>query len=221
MLIFSPNMLKTFSDCPQKYIFKYVEKISVPQNTSKFEKGKKVHALAHYFLRGDDISKLEQGLNEDEKKTWKTLKNNEFFQKKYVNSEYNLACKIGNYMTGGRLDALMTDDIEAGQDKNTFNSLCILDYKTGTPPNNPEHDFQTMVYLMCVSKFFNQTKNLKFVYIDLKNNANKIVEFNNELKILYEKALVAACDKITSYIPCENIKHTNRCGFCEYKKICR
>lgn len=219
MLIFSPNMLKTFDNCPHKYIFKYVEKISVPQNANKFEKGKKVHALAHYFLRGDDITKLEHALNSDEQMSWKTLKNNEFFQKKYVNSEYNLMIKNGTYFIGGRLDALVSDDEHF--DNNTYGSLYILDYKTGTPPKIPEQDFQTMVYLLCVDEFFKQTKNLKFIYIDLKKNENKIVEFNDELKNLYKKTITAMCDKIASYIPCENITHTNLCNFCEYKKICR
>ena len=57
---FSPNMLKTFEACPKKYYFKYIQKISVPQKNSLFEKGKKVHALANYYLRGDDISKMEK-----------------------------------------------------------------------------------------------------------------------------------------------------------------
>ena len=203
-------MLKTFLDCPQKYIFKYNERIAVPQKASWFEKGKKVHALAHYYLRGDNIAKLEQALNREEKLIWQNLLNNKYFQKQYVNSEYNLSCKIGEYWIGGRLDALMQDD----------NSMYILDYKTGTPPKKPEQDFQTMVYLLCVSKLHPNFKNLYFVYIDLKNNENHIVEFSQELKILYEKAILTACEKITTLIPPEEIEHSKRCDFCEYQKIC-
>ena len=210
MLIFSPNMLKTFLDCPQKYIFKYTEKISVPQKSSWFEKGKKVHALAHYYLRGDDISKLEPALNQEEQQIWQCLKSNPYFQKKYVNSEYNLLCKVGNYWIGGRLDALMASDKD----------LFILDYKTGAIPKKPEQDFQTMIYLLCVSKLYPDVENLKFVYIDLKNNENHVVEFNDELKVLYEKAIITACDKITDLIPPEEIEHNKRCAFCEYRKIC-
>lgn len=210
MLIFSPNMLKTFLDCPQKYIFKYVNKISTPQKSGWFEKGKKVHALAHYYLRGDNIEKLEPALNDDERKIWNTLKSNIYFQKQYVNSEYNLSCKIGAYWIGGRLDALMQDN----------DSLYILDYKTGSIPQKPEQDFQTMVYLLCVSKIYSNVKNLKFIYIDLKNNQNHIVEFNDELKKLYEIAIITACDKISKLIPPEEITHSPKCDFCEYRKIC-
>ena len=64
---FSPNMLKTFEACPKKYYFKYIQKISVPQKSAVFETGKKVHALANYYLRGDDITKMEKALNSDEK----------------------------------------------------------------------------------------------------------------------------------------------------------
>lgn len=205
---FSPNMLKTFEACPKKYYFKYVQKISVPQKSSLFEKGKKVHALANYYLRGDDISKMEKALGSDEKLTWKILKQNEFFQKSYVNSEYNLSCKVRDYWIGGRLDALMKDE----------NNYYILDYKTGSIPKNPEYDFQTMVYLLCAAKMYGN--NLKFVYIDLKNNQNCIIDFNLEKAQEYEKKLISICEKITNAQFPEEIEHYKICEFCEYNKIC-
>lgn len=205
---FSPNMLKTFETCPKKYYFKYIEKISVPQKSSFFEKGKKVHALANYYLRGDDISKMEKALNSEELKLWQILKQNEFFNKTYVNSEYNLSCKVGDYWIGGRLDALMKDD------KNYY----ILDYKTGSIPKNPEYDYQTITYLLCASKMYGD--NIKFVYIDLKNNQNSIIDFTPEKEQIYEKKLLEICDKITNAQFPEEIEHSKICNFCEYKKIC-
>lgn len=205
---FSPNMLKTFEACPKKYYFKYIEKISVPQKSSLFEKGKKVHALANYYLRGDDISKMEKTLNSEELKLWEILKQNEFFNKTYVNSEYNLSCKVENYWIGGRLDALMKDD------KNYY----ILDYKTGSIPKNPEYDYQTITYLLCASKMYGD--NIKFVYIDLKNNQNSIIDFNTTRAQEYEKIIINICDKITNAQFPEEIEHSKICDFCEYKKIC-
>ena len=216
---FSPNMLKTFEACPKKYYFKYIQKISVPQKSSVFEKGKKVHALANYYLRGDDITKMEKALNSEEKLIWEQLKNNEFFKKSYINSEYNLSCKIGDYWIGGRLDALMKDE------KNYY----ILDYKTGSIPKNPEYDYQTMVYLLSTLKFLqNQTLkqvqsdayNIKFVYIDLKNNQNCVIDFSLEKEQEYEKRLIEICDKITNAQFPEEIEHSKMCEFCEYRKIC-
>ena len=205
---FSPNMLKTFETCPKKYYFKYIEKISVPQKSNLFEKGKKVHALANYYLRGDDISKMGKALNSEELKLWEILKQNEFFNKTYVNSEYNLSCKVDNYWIGGRLDALMKDD------KNYY----ILDYKTGSIPKNPEYDYQTITYLLCASKMYGD--NIKFVYIDLKNNQNSIIDFNSAKAKEYERRITDICDKITNAQFPEEIEHTNICNFCEYKKIC-
>ena len=205
---FSPNMLKTFETCPKKYYFKYIEKISVPQKSNLFEKGKKVHALANYYLRGDDISKMEKALNSEELKLWEILKQNEFFNKTYVNSEYNLSCKVGNYWISGRLDALMKDE------KNYY----ILDYKTGSIPKNPEYDYQTITYLLCASKMYGN--NIKFIYIDLQNNQNSIIDFNSAKAKEYEKRITDICDKITNAQFPEEIEHSKICDFCEYKKIC-
>lgn len=204
----SPNMLKTFQSCIQKYYLKYIQKISMPQKSSMFEKGKKVHALAHYYLRGDDISKLEKALNPNEKQVWEILKQNEFFQKTYVNSEYNLSCKIGEYWIGGRLDAIV-------KDKSGF---YILDYKTGQIPKNPEYDFQTIVYLLCAYKKFGQ--NLKFVYIDLKNNQNCVINFSAEKVTEYEKLIIQTCENIKNIEHLEEIEYSKKCEFCEYRKLC-
>ena len=275
--MFSPNMLKTFQTCPYKYWLKYVEGISVPQKASFFEKGKKIHALANYYLRGDDISKLEKTLNSEEQKLWEQLKNNEYFQMSYVNSEYNLSCKVGEYWVGGRLDAVVKnnsscpplpcpppqrgegvcdDSLSTAQSFNfstknptpaptlplregvCHDSFSILDYKTGSIPKNPEYDFQTMVYLLCLYKLnchseaidseilrFAQNdrepKNLiNFVYIDLKNNKNHIIKLTPEKVEEYEQAIIKICDEITNFTPQEDIEHSKKCEFCEYRKIC-
>ena len=205
---FSPNMLKTFKTCSQKYWFKYIEKFSVPQKATFFEKGKKIHALAHYYLRGDDISKLEKALTSEEQKIWQSLLNNEYFQMQYVNSEYNLSCKIDKYWIGGRIDAIVKNAADG--------KYYILDYKTGSIPQNAEIDFQTIVYLLCASKKFGT--NISFVYIDLKNNTNHVIEFSNEEK--YENLITEICNQIENAQPLEEIEHSQKCKFCEYQKIC-
>lgn len=216
MTNYSPNMLKTFKSCPLKYKFKYIDRISLPQKASFFEKGKKVHALANYYLKGDDISKFEPTLNENEKIAWNNLKSNEFFSYKYVNSEYNLSCKIGDYWIGGRLDAIVK------KHKNESETYYILDYKTGSIPQNPEYDYQTMVYLLCLSSapFITPQDEIKFVYIDLKNNQNCVIDFTQEKKVEYEKAITTICSNIENIQIPEDIEHQKMCDFCEYKKIC-
>ncbi len=205
---FSPNMLKTFHKCPQKYCFKYVESISAPQKLTPFEKGKKIHALAHYYLRGDDITKLEKTLNQDEFAIWQKLKENEYFNKKYLNSEYNLSCKVGNYWVGGRIDALVKDE----------NHYYILDYKTGTIPDDAENDFQTMIYMLAVDEFCKTNTNLSFIYIDLKNNKNHIIEFSQEKKQKYADKINTICKQINSTSNFN--KNKSDCKHCEYSKLC-
>ena len=216
MTNYSPNMLKTFKSCPLKYKFKYIDRISLPQKASFFEKGKKVHALANYYLKGNDISKFEPTLNENEKIAWNNLKSNEFFSYKYVNSEYNLSCKIGDYWIGGRLDAIVK------KHKNKSETYYILDYKTGSIPQKPEYDYQTMVYLLCLSSahFITPQDQIKFLYIDLKNNQNCVIDFTQEKKVEYEKAITTICSNIENIQIPEDIEHQKMCDFCEYKKIC-
>ena len=204
--IFSPNMLKTFNECPYKYYLRYVKEISVPQKETPFEKGKKIHALANYYLRNNNIEKLESTLNSEEQKIWQTLKNNEYFNKTYVNSEYNLTCKIADFWIGGRIDAIVKDS----------NSYYIIDYKTGAIPKNPENDFQTIIYLLTVKKFFKDIKNLKFVYIDLKNNQNHVIEPKPEQYSKYENDIIQICKQINSTIYYE--KNCNK--YCEFQSIC-
>ena len=203
-------MLKTFKKCPIKYYLKYIQKISIPQKSSFFEKGKKIHALAHYYLRGDNIDKLEKALNNEEIQIWQSLKKNPYFQKTYVNSEYNISCKIDEFWIGGRLDALVKDN----------DAYYILDYKTGTIPQSPEKDFQTIVYLLCTDKILKEYNSLSFVYIDLKNNTNNIIQFDTNKKDFYLEQIKKICMQIKNVQLPEEIEHSKICDFCEYKTIC-
>ena len=131
---FSPNMLKTYEQCPKKYHFRYVKNISMPINDEVFELGKNIHAMASYYLRKEYIDKMELALNEREKAIWEYLKGVKYFSYSCVNTEYNLSVKIGDYFFGGRLDALVKNE----------DTYYILDYKTGSAPKNAKYDFQTI-----------------------------------------------------------------------------
>lgn len=212
---FSPNMLKTFETCEKKYYLKYIQNISVPQPASHFERGKKIHALANYYLRGADISNMLRELCGFEPQIWETLLNNEFFQKTYVNSEYNLSARVGDFWVGGRLDALMSSNSLSGSGLKDY---YILDYKTGSIPKNPDFDYQTMVYLICADKVLGVYNSLKFVYIDLKNNQNCVIDFNDEKRLQYTEKLAKICAQINETSDFEN--NHDKCKFCEYNKLC-
>ena len=214
---FSPNMLKTFESCPVKYNLKFNEKITVPQNPAFFEKGKKIHALANYYHRGADISKLETALTDEEKIIWERLKHNEYCSKKCLHSEYPITARLEDILIFGRLDAIVHDVADNAGSK----SYWILDYKTGAIPKNPENDFQTMIYLLCADLILPERKSLEFVYIDLKNNENKVIEFTPQLKEIYEKTLKQKCRQILATKDFEDKENRQHCKFCEYNKICR
>ncbi len=210
MTSYSPNMLKTYQNCPQKYCLKYEQKLIMPQKASLFEKGKNIHALANYYLKGDNIDKFLTVLNQEEVLLWETLKNNIYFQKQYVESEYNLSCKIGDFWIGGRIDAIVKDE----------EKYYILDYKTGAIPKEPENDYQTMIYMLCLSKKLNRIDGINFVYIDLKNNQNHLIELSDEKLREYEKSIIKICNSIKNVQIQEDLKFSKKCDFCEYKRVC-
>lgn len=198
-------MLKTFEQCPKKYHFKYVKNISMPVNDEVFELGKNIHAMASYYLRKEYIDKMESALNERERAIWEYLKGVKYFSYSCVNTEYNLSVKIGDYFFGGRLDALVKNE----------DTYYILDYKTGSAPKNAKYDFQTMIYLLAVRAFF-KTKNVVFVYLDLKNKTEVKIELTENLVQEYEKKLLETVKKIKED---EFIKSKYDCK-CEYNIIC-
>lgn len=211
---YSPNMLKTYEECSKKFFYKYIEKLSLPQRSSIFEKGKKVHALANYFLNDFDISKMEKILSSDEKTTWESLKNSKYFNLEVVDTEYNLSCKVDKYWVGGRLDALVKD----GKD------YIILDYKTGQIPKNAEYDFQTIVYLLCTDKFLTSHgdyNSLKFIYLGLKNNNEKEILLTEELKKEYQEKIRETCKKIEFAVNSNLFQKAQDCCNCEYYKLCK
>ena len=176
----------------------------MPVNDEIFETGKNIHALASYYLRGENIDKMELSLNEYEKTLWNYLKGLKYLGFTCVNTEYNLAVKIGTHFFGGRLDALVKDG----------DKYYILDYKTGSAPKGAAYDFQTMIYLLCVRAFF-KTENVCFVYLDLKNKSEVVVELTDGLVKEYESKLIEIANKIDK----EEFSPAT-CSNCEFDIIC-
>lgn len=199
-------MLKTYEKCPKKYFFKYVKGLQMPVNDDIFIEGKNIHALASYYIKGENINEMEKSLSEREREQWNYLKTLEYFNYDKINAEYSLSTKIGDYFFGGRLDALVKKD----------DRYYILDYKTGATPIMAAYDFQTMIYMMCVITFF-KTNNVTFVYINLKNKSEVKIELHEGFISEYKSKLINIADKIAQ----DNYKAiTNNCKSCEYGKIC-
>jgi len=202
--LFSPNMLKTYELCPKKFYFKYDKKISMPTNDEIFELGKNIHAIASYYLRKENIDKMEKSLDEREQLIWNYLKGIKYFSFDTVKTEYNLTVKVGDFFFGGRLDALMKNGDE----------YYILDYKTGSVPKNAKYDYQTMIYLLAVKEFF-KAENVCFVYLDLKNKSEVVINLTDELIEEYSQKLIDMAEKINKQLYPQN-KNCN----CEYSIIC-
>lgn len=204
--LFSPNMLKTFESCPKKFELKYVKNISMPIDDSIFETGKNIHAMASYYLRRENITNLEQELTEQEKLLWEYLKETEYLKYEVVETEYNLTVKIGDFFFGGRLDAVVKNK----------DDYYILDYKTGKIPQNTTYDYQTMIYMLCVQKFF-QTNEVNFIYMDLKHKLNAVVGFSEDLGLEFENRLKSVAENIQKQTYTASQKE---CKTCEYRIIC-
>lgn len=200
-----PNMLKTFEQCPKKFYFRYIKNISMPVNEEMFEFGKNIHALASYYLKGENTEKLEKALNIKESETWNYLKTSKYFGYNFLESEYTLSVNIKGHFFGGRLDAIVKNE----------DDYYILDYKTGGAPKNSKYDYQTMIYILAVSSFFN-TENVFFVYLDLKNKEESVIRFLPDMKHEYEKILTETVKKIETY----HFSTKNSNCKCEYSKIC-
>lgn len=202
---FSPNMLKTYELCPKKFYLKYIKGINMPVNDDVFEFGKNIHAMASYYLRGENLEYMENSLTEREKSVWEYLRAIEYFSYEVINTEYNLAVKVGDYFFGGRLDALVKKN----------DRFYILDYKTGSAPKNAKYDFQTIIYLLAVKEFF-KTDKVSFVYIDLKNREEVQIEYTPALEEEYKNKLTKTIENINRED--EPTKKEN-CT-CEYELIC-
>lgn len=202
---FSPNMLKTYETCPKKFYLRYIKNISMPVNDEIFEFGKNIHAIASYYLRGNNIDKMETSLTEREKEVWNYLKNIKYFAYDVVETEYTLSVKINNNFFGGRIDALVKNE----------DIYYILDYKTGAIPQNPKYDFQTIIYMLAVKEFF-KTENVRFIYLDLKNKEEVQIILDANLEQEYRKKLLNTVGNMNT----ENIPSKKQDCKCEYSLIC-
>lgn len=206
-MIYSPQMLNTFQECPVKYYYRFVKNIIAPTLDSKFLVGKNIHALASYYLKAQDISMYE--LNDNEVMMWNNLKGCKYFSYSTQMVESTVACNVSGNWIGGRLDALVAKDED----------YYILDYKTGEIPNNAKYNYQTIVYLMSCDKLISNYKNLNFVYLNVRTGEEEIITFSDTLNQEYEDKLTNIINDIVKLsVP---IPHKNQqCLRCSYAKMC-
>lgn len=213
--MFSPAMFKCLEQCQKKFEYRYIKSITTPSNSDFFERGKKIHALAGYYLQNFDITNLEKSLSKDELNMWNELKSSKYFSMKVLGVEYQLSCKFDSFWIGGRLDAF----VQQGED------FYILDYKTGGVSDSPDYDFQTIIYLLAANEYLKQKniphKSLNFVYIDLLNKNNIIINFTPK----FEEKSINILKQSFKNLELMNLSqkigfNTKNCHNCEFKKLC-
>ena len=79
-----------------------------------------------------------------------------------------------------------------------------------------------MIYLLAVDRLLNRKyKSLNFVYLDLKNKDEKIINFSDDFKQKYEENLKKVAEKIEISQSFQKISNQgNKCN-CDYYKFCK
>ena len=191
-----------------KFFLRYIEQIPSPTLDINFSMGKNIHALASYFLKRLNIEKFEKALSGKEVEYWNFLKGCRYFNLELMGIEKSVSMRLDKYWIGGRMDAIVKEN----------NDYYILDYKTGGVKDDMKYDPQTMIYLLLCESLYKDYNSINFVYIDVKNKKEVIINLTDELKSEYEKRLLEICNKMHNIKP-TILKPSQACK-CEYSKAC-
>ncbi len=224
----SANMMKLFQECPKKFYLTYKEGITIPQNNSSSEKGKNLHALINYYLKGFNIDKIKKALSAEELQLWNNFLSLKIKPANLFESEYSFNVKIANKNTdrywwlNGRIDAI----IKSGE------HYTIYDWKTGNIPENPQNDLQTQTYIFALDKILKQQKTatninqIKFNYINLKTLAEYSLKADENYLTEASKNILNILNNIhyctSSKKPAtQEFQHKKKaCTHCKFKSIC-
>lgn len=213
---FSSNMLKTYLECPYKFFLMYKEGINIPQDYTLSQKGKNLHALISYYLKGFDIKKLENALDETETMLWKNFLSLSLKPHNTFKSEYSFNVRIDekNWING-RVDALIKSD----------NKIIIYDWKTASIPENAQEDLQTKIYLICIydllkcQNIINDCSDISFFYLNLSTLQKTEIAHDNYENTRYKNDIKGIIHNINSH----NFPKTNdplKCSKCTFNTIC-
>lgn len=231
----SHSSMSMFSECPQKYKFKYVDKIpEKPRHFFSF--GTSVHTALEFFYGGKELPAptLDKVL-EHYRANWLTvgykdsLQEQEYFEqgrviiekfyKKHLPDfalpffvEYGFTFQVDGVPVTGKVDRV---------DKLPDGRLSIVDYKTGKAlaAGRVEKDSQlTMYQLACESQLGAEVSRLSFYHLPtLKEHV--VERRESGLVDQLKKKIVGTAEAILKDkfdpTPAENV-----CRWCDYKPIC-
>ena len=189
MNTFSVNSLKLLEKNEQEFINKYILHLDFLNKNEPAKMGERLHGFICYYLRGFNMDKIYNSLEQKEKEILQNvLKLDIFSQKeKFIKTEEGFLVKVKgdkfNFYLTGRFDAIYKDN----------DGYIIFDWKSKNIPQNPQEELQSVVYLYCASEIFN-TQNIKIQYLSLEKQTNTTVELKD--KNQYLKRICSIADKM-------------------------
>ena len=189
MNTFSVNSLKLLEKNEQEFINKYILHLDFLNKNEPAKMGERLHGFICYYLRGFNMDKIYNSLEQKEKEILQNvLKLDIFSQKeKFIKTEEGFLVKVKgdkfNFYLTGRFDAIYKDN----------DGYIIFDWKSKNIPQNPQEELQSVVYLYCASEIFN-TRNIKIQYLSLEKQTSTTVDFRDKNE--YLKRICSIADKM-------------------------
>src|SRR3989344_4938150 len=212
MPIYSHSKLETFEQCPQKYKFKYIDKIKIKEKPIEAFLGSVVHITLDWLYQQVKQKKLP---SIDETIIYyikhRPFEDNTLETEKKIEISLD---KTNEYKLVGIIDRLVynkeNDEIE------------IHDYKTAnTLPTKDkmDNDRQLALYSIAIKEEFGSNNKIKLIWHYLAFNKKLVSERTDEQLEKLKKETIELIKRIES----ETEFPTNKsilCNWCPFKKIC-
>jgi len=245
MSFYSYSKLASFEQCPQKYKFKYIDKIKIIEKSIEALLGFAVHAVLEYLYtevkskRVPPIEELitiytniwKENYNEKIKIVKKESTEKDYFNKgiEFLTSYYiknapfdentlELEKKIIIYLEENKLVGFI-DRLVYNKEKDRYE---IHDYKTANSlptQQQIDNDKQLALYSIAIKEIFGKEKKVKLIWHYLAHNIKITSERTNFQLEELKKETLELINKIkttTEFPP----YISKLCDWCEYKKIC-
>lgn len=231
----SYSAFQTYSQCPLKYKFQYIDWVKVPEKPEFFF-GSLVHEVVQMALRRDPIIPTIKDLLKFYESKWREdvfpdkLASDQYLKlgremiknfhegykpglRKVVAAEKRFQIPLENHTLSGIIDRV---------DKLPFGAYEIVDYKTSKSlPTQEEVDLdkQLATYAIAVQTMWPEAKDMRLTLHFLKHNSLITTSRTPEQIEKMKFEIVSAADKISktkTFKPCEN----KFCDWCDYKHLC-
>ena len=221
-MVFNHDKFNTWKTCKRRFYYKYIKELIMPEPETVYELGKEVHALAYYHLKGFDISRFINNLDNETLKHWESLTKHPVLKNKLIEAEWGFNSRIGDtkYWFIGRIDAIFYNE--------NLKKYIIADWKTGQNiPRDPENSFQAMTYLYSLNKAHKDlglnicSKDLIFQYIKTPDDINVTpIIYSEEKEKAFENIFIKYITEIENEKEYKSPEECPAPKFCQYSCLC-